>query len=240
MKKNAFLSLLAALATGSVLLFSGCSVDLTSINEEDTTLSAEMETANLSDGTLQVHSVWYESSGDLLASATVTFSDENGEICSAATDESGRLDACTLPGNTVITCEVADSSGAVIASSEMVFKISDEYSSLTIYTLTEENSQCVLEIPADEPDIRAAIFLTEDGLLSFANLTPWSDSYDEETTDTTDEDAEGEDASSDEAAEGEDASSDETSENGDTSSDETSEGGDTSSDETNDGEDTAE
>ncbi len=212
MKKKTLLSLLAALTAGSILLCSGCGVDLTSINEEDTTLSTEMETENLSDGTLQVHSIWYENDGDKLISATVTLSDEEGEIYSAATDDSGQLDTCILPGNTVLSCEITDSTGAVLASSEIIFKISSDYSELTIYTPAEDDNQCILEIPADKTDIRAAIFLTEDGQLSFVNLTPWSDSYDEETTD--DASAEGEDASAEETA-GEDG----TAETGDAAAD---------------------
>ncbi|MCC8151172.1 MAG: hypothetical protein LIO96_06885 [Lachnospiraceae bacterium] len=218
MKKKLLLSLLAAVTAGSVLFCSGCSVDLTSINEEDATLSAEIETDNLTDGTLQIHSIWYQNGGEKLTSAAITFSSGDGEIYSGVTDDSGQLDACTLPGNTILTCEVADSTGAVIASSEIIFKISSDYSALTIYTPTEEDNECILEIPTDKTDIRAAIFLTESGQLSFANLTPWSDSYDEETADTGDDaSAENEDASAEGSSEGEDASAEGSSEGEDTS-----------------------
>ncbi|MCD8232657.1 MAG: hypothetical protein LUD14_12795 [Clostridiales bacterium] len=221
MKKKAMLSLLSVLTAGSVLLFSGCgTVDLTTINEEETTLSAEIETEDLSDGTLQVHSVWYDAEQNALASATVTFSDESGEIISAATDDSGSLESSVLPGNTVLTCEITDSTGEVIASSEIVFKISSDYTDLTIYTASgeEETSQCVLEIPADQTDLRAAIFLTEDGQISFANLTPWSDSYE---TDESEESADDETSSDEETTGDEDASSDEkTTDDETTSSDE--------------------
>ncbi len=250
MKKKAMLSLLSVLTAGSVLLFSGCgTVDLTTINEEETTLSAEMEAEDLSDGTLQVHSVWYDAEQNALASATVTFSDESGEIISAATDDSGSLESCVLPGNTVLTCEITDSTGEVIASSEIVFKISSDYTALSIYSASgeEETSQCVLEIPADQTDLRAAIFLTEDGQISFANLTPWSDSYEtdesEESTDaetSPDEETAGdEDASSDGgASDSTDTSSDDSTDNADTSADDTA---DTSADEsTADTTDTAE
>ncbi|MCD8151389.1 MAG: hypothetical protein LUE92_17975 [Clostridiales bacterium] len=230
MKKKLLFSLLAALAVGSIFLCS-CTVDLTSINEGDTTLSAEIESDNLSDGTLQVHSVWYQNGGDMLTSATITFSDENGEVYSGVTDDSGKLDVCTLPGNTILTCEITDSTGGVIASSEVIFKISSDYTALTIYTPSEEDYECILEIPADKTDIRAAIFLTEDGQLSFANLTPWSDSYDEETTtDESDASAEDEDASDGESSEGEDTASD--SEN--TEDETTGDSEDTSADETAD------
>lgn len=202
MKKKILISLFAALTAGSVFLCSGCgTVDLTTINEEETTLSAEMEAEDLSDGTLQIHSIWYDTEQNILASATVTFSDEDGEIASATTDDSGNLEACILPGNTVITCEVTDSTGEVIASSEMIFKISSDYSDLTIYTSSdeEEDSQCILEIPTDQADFRAAIFLTEDGRISFANLTPWSDSYETDASedDTDEETSDGEDDSAD-------------------------------------------
>jgi len=248
MKKKALLSLLAVLTAGSVLLCSGCTVDLTSINEEDTTLSAEIETDNLSDGTLQVHSIWYQNGGDKLTSATITFSDENGEVYSGVTDDSGQLDTCTLPGNTILTCEITDSTGEVIASSEVIFKISSDYSALTIYTPSEEDNECIMEIPTDKTDLRAAIFLTEDGRLSFANLTPWSDSYEEETASeesseeedaSTDESSESEDASDEESSESEDASADESSESEDASADESSESEDASAEESSESEDTS-
>ncbi|MCD8217128.1 MAG: DNA polymerase V family protein [Clostridiales bacterium] len=231
MKKKALLSLLAALAAGSILLCSGCTVDLTSINEEDTTLSAEIESDNLSDGNLQVHSVWYQNGGDKLTSATITFSSEDGEVYSGVTDDSGKLDASTLPGNTVLTCEITDSTGEVIASSDIIFKISSDYTALTIYTPSEDENECILEIPTDKTDIRAAIFLTENGQLSFANLTPWSDSYDEETVDDGDDaSAEDEDASSDESSEGEDASAEDGTDTDDASEETTDESADDNAD----------
>lgn len=194
MKKKTITLLFALLTAGSVLLSSGCGVDLTSINEEDTTLSTEMEEEDLSDGTIQIHSVWYNTDESRLTSATVTISDESGEIFSAVTDDSGKAETCTLPANTVLTFELTDAAGTVIASSQVVFKLSSDYTDLTIYTVSEDTeSERVIEIPPDQTDIRAAIFVTEDAQLSFANLTPWSDSYDTEaTTEETTEETSGE------------------------------------------------
>ncbi|MCC8029379.1 MAG: hypothetical protein LIO75_06260 [Lachnospiraceae bacterium] len=182
MKKQRIFTLFAALTAGSLLLLNGCGVDLTSINADETALSAELESENLSDGTLLIHSIWYNSDGSRLTDAEVVLSSADGELFSGTTDESGCLDECTLPGNTAITCEITDSSGDVIAEAEILFKLSADYSDLTIYTSgSKEDSQCILEIPTDKTDIRATVFLTEDGSLVFANLTPYTGS--DETAD---------------------------------------------------------
>jgi len=209
MKKKYLTTLFAALTAGSVLLLSGCSVDLTTINTGDTDISAELETENLSDGTIRVHSVWYSADGSKLSAASVTLSSEDGELFSGTTDDSGNLEECTLPGNTTITCEITDSSGEVIVEAEIIFKLSSDYTDLTIYTSDSEAEEnpCILEIPTDKTDIRAAVFVTEDSHLSFANLTPSTES-DEETEDTqTDDTADdsGESTSADDTADGSDS-----------------------------------
>ncbi len=177
MKRRIVTTLLAAALAASVVL-SGCGVDLTNINEEETTLSAELEAANLSDGTLQLHVVLNDTDSARLSGVTVTFYAEEEVLFSGTTDENGLLDACTLPGNTTITCQVA-SGATVLASTDFIFKISSEYSDLTIYTVdADDDSERIAEIPATEDDIRAAIYVTEEGRLSLANLTPYQESYD--------------------------------------------------------------
>ncbi len=217
MKNRKLFTLFAALTAGSVILLSGCGVDLTSINAEDTTISAEMETENLSDGTVQVHSVWYDSDGNCLSSAEITLSDGDTVLFVGTTDESGSLEACALPGNTTITCEISDSTGESIASASLVFKLSSDYEALTIHTLSEEDdSQCVLEIPMEKTDIRAAVFVTEDGRISFSNLTP----YTEEDEDS-DGEASAEDDTSDGGESGEESTDDNTSDDGTAGDDDT-------------------
>lgn len=211
MKKKALIALLAALTAGSFLLLSGCGTDQP--NNSSAELSAEMETEHLSDGTVQMHSVWYNADNSVLTSATVTLLNDNEELFSGTTDESGVLEACSLPGNTPITCKIADSTGSTLAEGEIIFKISNDYTALTIYPVHEESEseQHVLEIPSNKTDFRAAVFITSDGSLSFSNLSPYTGSSDE--TEGTEENAAtdqtGADAAADQA--GTDAASDQNS-----------------------------
>ncbi len=196
MKRRILISLLAASVAGSALLFTGCSsdVDITTINAEDTTLSAEIENDNLLDGTISLHPVIYDYNGNLLSAVNVTISDENGEVFTGTTDESGSLGNMTLASNTVFTLTVRSMSGTTLGTANIIFKISESYSSLTVYPTeavsdSDETMQCVLEIPTDKTDIRAAIFTTEEGSLGFAGLTPWSDSLNTDVYATGAEDA---------------------------------------------------
>ncbi len=221
MRKKLVYAFFTAALCGSLFACSGCGVDLTSINEGETTLSAEMEAENLSDGTLTVHCVWYDTDGERLSNASVVFSVDEEVVFSATTDENGKLEEGVIPGNTTITCDVTDASGEILASSLIVCKISSEYSDLTIYTVSaEDDSERILEIPSDQTDLRVAIYLTEEGQISFVNLTPYSESYDAEDTssetelegtiideddeafadDAEADDAEADDAEADEAA----------------------------------------
>lgn len=173
MKRKTLIVLLAALTAGSFLLLNGCGPDET--DNSIAAISAEMETENLTDGTIQMHSVWYNTDNSALASATVTIMDGKEEIFSGTTDASGNLEACTLPCNTSFSCEVTDSAGETLAEGDLIFKLSDDYESLSIFPAHgESNSEQVMEIPTDKTDLRAAVFLTEDGQFSFANLSPYT------------------------------------------------------------------
>lgn len=186
MKKKAFTTLLAALAAGSFLLLSGCTADQT--DASGSSVSAEAETEHLSEGTVQMHSVWYGTDSSVLAGATVTILDGRDELFSGTTDESGNLEACNIPGNTALTFQVTGSTGDTLAEGEVTFKISEDYEALTIYpTHDEDDSEHLLEIPVDKTVLRAAIFITEDGDISFANLSPYDESSDSaSTSDETD------------------------------------------------------
>ena len=176
MKKKALITLLAALTAGSFLLLSGCGTD----QPDGDALSAEAETTHFTDGTIEMHSVWYNADDSALSSAAITILDRRDEVFTGTTDEAGNLASCSLPGNTTFTCEVTDSTGSTVAEGEFIFQISDEYESLTIYPVHEGNGEHVMEIPADKTDLRVAIFVTEDGELSFVNLSPYTGS--EETS----------------------------------------------------------
>ena len=177
MKKKALIALLAALTAGSFLLLSGCGTDQTDIS--GSSISAEAETEHLSEGTVQMHSVWYNTDNSALAAAAITILDGREELFSGTTDEAGNLEACNLPGNTELTFQVTDSTGDTLAEGEVTFKISEDYESLTIYPVhDEDNSGHLLEISPDKTVLRAAIFITEDGDISFANLSPYNESSD--------------------------------------------------------------
>lgn len=194
MKTKKVITLLTAIAVSSLFL-NGCSTDLTSINADETTVSAEMETENLSDGNVRMHSVWYNADGSALSGATVTFTADKEDIFTGTTDENGNLEVCSLTGNTAITCTITDNSGETIAESEIILKISSDYTALTIYPVhSSDKSERVVEIPTDKTEIRAAVFVTEDQEISFANISPYSESaaddtaQDADTTDTADTD----------------------------------------------------
>ena len=190
MKKKIIITLLASVTAGSFLLLSGCGSDQP--NSSNTGLSAETESENLTDGTAQMHSVWYNEDNSVLSSATITILDGREELFSGTTDESGNLTPCSLPGNTSLTCEITDSTGAALAEGDIMFRISEDYSSLTIYPIHDgSNDEHVLEIPADKTDFRAAVFVTEDGTLSFANLSPYTESSEESDGTSGEESADG-------------------------------------------------
>lgn len=192
MKKRKLFILLAAVTAGSLLL-NGCGLDLTS--KEDTTLSAEMENENLSDGMIRLHSSWYDAEGSALASAVITFTDGRDEVFSGTTAENGDLELCSLPGNTTLKCTITDSAGETIGQSDIVLKISADYTAITIYPVHGDNdSEHIIEFPADKTEVRAAVFLTENKTVSFANVSPYVEPADSETDTEEGSDTEGADA----------------------------------------------
>ncbi len=178
MKKKRPLALIAMLAAGSMLLLSGCNVDVTTINEEEISLEAELENSILAEGMIMLHTVWYYPSGNKLANADISFYDGDMLVYSGTTNDEGSLPTCALPCNTEIYCSIIDNSGGMDAEAEIVIKLSDNYSELSVYPTKDAASedglaQSVIEAPTTKTNIRAAIFLTETGGLSFANLTPY-------------------------------------------------------------------
>ncbi len=199
MKKKAFVSLLALLTAGSLFLLSACSVDITSINEEEATLSAEIEEHNLISGMLSLHGILYNENGNPLSNATVTFYNGSSVLFAGTTDETGSLPSCSLPCNTILYCTIANGSGSVIAEGNITFKLSDEYSNLIIYPTTEPESEdeiaeCTVEIPTTKMDVRGALFVTDGGAVCFASLTPY------ESAEVSAAATEGNDGEEDEAA----------------------------------------
>ncbi|MCC8141892.1 MAG: hypothetical protein LIO56_05085 [Lachnospiraceae bacterium] len=176
-------------------------MDVTTINEEEVPLSVEMEEENLSEGTLTLHSIWHDAAGSGLSSVNIAFYEDEELIFSGTTGEDGALETCTLPCNTVLFCSVTDEAGLPLAESDLVIKLSEDYTALTIYPTkeaTEEEevaTECVIEIPIDKTDVRASIFVTEDGAISFASLTIYMDE-----AEAAAEDAEAEAENAEEAA----------------------------------------
>ncbi len=219
MKKKMITLFLATMA-GSVLLFAGCGSDETATSGSVISTEAEtvVEATVLTDGELLVHFVWYTADQERLANATVTLSNGNEVLFVGTTDAKGCLDTCTLPSNTTISVEITDSTGTSVASAEFIFQVSEDYSTLTIYTAdADDNSTRVVELPTDKNDIRAAVFLTEAGQISFANITP----YDEALVDEEeDEEIEAEDEETTEEDAAEDAEDDAVEDDADTANEE--------------------
>ncbi len=178
MRKKRALPLLALLTAGSMLFLSGCNVDVTTINEEEVSIEVEMEEQNLAEGMIMMHTIWYDQIGEKLTSADVAFYEEDTLLFSGTTNEEGSLATCALPCNTEIYCSVSDPTGDLLSESTLIIKLSDDYGSLSVYPVKEAESleelpQSVIEVPTDKTNLRAAIFLTENSGISFANLTPY-------------------------------------------------------------------
>lgn len=137
----------------------------------------------LTDGNVQLHTRWYNADGSRLAGATVTVYDGNDQLFQGTTDENGNLEACTLPGNKELRCVITDSSENELAKSDILYKISDNYQAITVYTTHGEADTQKVEIPTSKTVLSAAIYLTENKTLSHANITEYIASDEENTTD---------------------------------------------------------
>ena len=138
MKKKTYIALISALTISGAFLLNGCSFELPGTDaavSAGTELSAEKEI--LTDGNLQLYSRWYDASGEKLANATVTITDGNETVFEGTTDENGTLEMCTIPGNKELRCVVTNESGDQIAKSDILYKISDSYDSIMVYSTTE-------------------------------------------------------------------------------------------------------
>ena len=172
MKKKKYLILFAALTLSTAFLLGGCGLGEPSETEK-TALSAEAE--KLTDGNIVLHSRWYNEQNGKLASATVTFSQDDKQIAQGTTDENGNLAVCTLPGNTQLKCVVADAAGTVLAESDVIYKISAEYPSITVIPVSEDNEISTIEVPAGQETVNAAVFVTKDKTISHANLSHYKE-----------------------------------------------------------------
>lgn len=186
MKKKKYAALIAALTISSAFLLNGCSFELPNQSPQLSTgaeLSVEKET--LTDGDLQLYTRWYGSDGQKLAGATITIYDGNEELFEGTTDENGNLEMCTIPGNTELRCTVTDASGDEIAKSDVLYKISDSYDSITVYTTHGESDTQKVEVPSSKTTLSAAIYITDNKTLSHANITEYIASEQADNTDTS-------------------------------------------------------
>ena len=171
MKKKKYIALIAALTLSSAFVLNGCSLALPGEETKISTgaeLSAEQEI--LTDGNVQLHTRWYNADGSRLVGATVTVYDGNDQLFQGTTDENGNLEACTLPGNKELRCVITDSSENELAKSDILYKISDNYQAITVYTTHGEADTQKVEIPTSKTVLSAAIYLTENKTLSHANI----------------------------------------------------------------------
>ncbi len=193
MKKRTIFPVLAAVTVSGMLCLSACEADLTNINEEEIALSVEVEEENLLEGFLIMHSVWYDAAGNLLPQANIAFYDGSDLVCSGTTDADGVLETCNLPSNTALTCTVTSSSGTLLAQTDLIIKISEDFSSLVIYPPTDadpdtdEVPTCTVELPPDKAHVHAALFVTNEGAVSVASMTPYVDETAELAEETPEE-----------------------------------------------------
>ncbi len=193
MKKRTLITFLSLALAGCLFCFSACDtdidIDITTINEEETTLEDEMEEHNLIMAVLTLHGILYDANGNFLSNETVTFYDDDAVVFSGTTDADGILETCSLPSNTELYCTVTDSSGTLLGESNLIIKISDEYTNLIIYPADDEDAglglaECTVEIPVSKTEVRGALFVTNGGAVSFSSLTPYEETevYEEEST----------------------------------------------------------
>ncbi len=184
MKKRTLVTILSLVLAGSLFCFSACDadidIDITTINEEETTLEDEMAEHNLITAMLVLHGVLYDANGNSLPNVTVTFYDDDAVVYSGTTDADGLLATCSLPSNTELTCTVADSAGTLLGEANFIIKISDEYTNLIIYPADDEDAgfglaECTVEIPVSKTEVRGALFVTNGGSVSFSSLTPYEE-----------------------------------------------------------------
>lgn len=174
MKKKTYIALISALTISGAFLLNGCSFDLPGTDAKvsaGTELSAEKEI--LTDGNLQLYSRWYDASGEKLANATVTITNGNETIFEGTTDENGTLEMCTIPGNKELRCVVTNESGDQIAKSDILYKISDSYDSIMVYSTHGESGTQKVEVPASKQQLSVAVYLTDNKTLSHANITEY-------------------------------------------------------------------
>lgn len=185
MKRKTYLTLFLALTVCGAVSLNGCGFGLPGSTDNAsaaTELSAEQDV--LTDGSVTLHTRWYDADGNKLANATVTIRDGRTEVFSGTTDENGNLEYFSIPGNTEYTCEVTDESGETLAESDLLYKISGAFDSITILTTHGEEGTQEVDVPADKTDLSAAIYLTENKTLSHANLTPYVEDANTATDDT--------------------------------------------------------
>ena len=175
MKKKTYIALISALTISGAFLLNGCSFELPGTDatvSAGTELSAEKEI--LTDGNLQLYSRWYDASGEKLANATVTITNGNETVFEGTTDENGTLEMCTIPGNKELRCVVTNESGDQIAKSDILYKISDSYDSIMVYSTHGESDTLKVEVPASKQQLSVAIYLTDNKTLSHANITEYT------------------------------------------------------------------
>lgn len=197
MKKKKYIALIAALTLSSAFILNGCSLALPGQEIKISTgaeLSAEQET--LTDGDLQLYTRWYNADNSRLAGATVTVYNGNDQLFQGTTDENGNLEVCTLPGNKELRCVITDASGNEIAKSDILYKISDSYPDITVYTTHGESGTQKVEVPTAKTSLSVAVYLTENKTLSHANVTPYiaSDQTDATDANTSDDSAQAADS----------------------------------------------
>ena len=106
---------------------------------------------------------------------------------------------CTIPGNTELRCTVIDASGDEIAKSDILYKISNSYDNITVYTTHGESGTQKVEVPSSKTTLSAAIYVTDNKTLSHANITEYiaDDQAQADTTDGTADAANGDAAATD-------------------------------------------
>lgn len=81
---------------------------------------------------------------------------------------------CTIPGNKELRCVVTNESGDQIAKSDILYKISDSYDSIMVYSTHGESDTLKVEVPASKQQLSVAIYLTDNKTLSHANITEYT------------------------------------------------------------------
>ena len=179
MSKKKIIPFLAAAAIGGAVALTGCSLSgpngdnaaASSAAAETTTQTADIEKKLPALEAVALTSRWYNASGSRLAGTTVTIFDGKTQLYTGQTNGEGTLDALSVPTGKNITFFLTDKAGTTIASSDILFTSSSDYSENVIVPLRDGESAQTIEIAPDSSSVIASMYIDESGIIRVSSIS---------------------------------------------------------------------